>query len=177
MEAGLNEILGGKYRVVRLIGRGGMSAVYEAEDLRLGKSWAVKIIDSSRPEYRELLRKDGTLAEIEILGALDHPLAPRLVDSFEKDGLIFLVMDLIEGESLQQRLNRMGRADPAPAVSWMEDVLSLLSYLHDNGIIYRDLKPQNLMLDASGRARLVDFGFPTKIVKVKLFWMNHIIRK
>ncbi|MBQ1384803.1 MAG: serine/threonine protein kinase, partial [Firmicutes bacterium] len=104
--AALNQILSGKYRLVKLLGRGGMSTVYLAEDLTLGKEWAVKELDTSRPEYRRLLEKDGTLAEIEILKALDHPLAPRLVDRFEEDGMIYLVMDRIEGEDLQSVINR-----------------------------------------------------------------------
>ncbi|MBQ1525392.1 MAG: serine/threonine protein kinase [Firmicutes bacterium] len=163
--AALNQILSGKYRLVKLLGRGGMSTVYLAEDLTLGKEWAVKELDTSRPEYRRLLEKDGTLAEIEILKALDHPLAPRLVDRFEEGGMIYLVMDRIEGEDLQSVINRTGPQDPATAAAWMEDVCSLLSYLHDNGIVYRDLKPQNLILSRDGRIRMVDLGFPTKIVR------------
>ncbi len=164
---GLNQVLKGKYRVSALIGRGGMSAVYKARDLELGKDWAVKVIDPSRPEYRRLLGQDGTLAEIEILKFLDHPLAPRLVDRFEEDGLLFLVMDLIEGENLQSVVNRLGAVSPETAVSWMRDLCSLLSYLHENGIVCRDIKPANLILCPDGHVKLVDFGFPTKIVRGK----------
>ena len=162
---GLNQVLKGKYRITALIGRGGMSAVYKAEDLKLGKDWAVKVIDPSGPEYSRLLGRDGTLAEIEILKFLDHPLAPRLVDRFEEDGLLFLVMDLIEGESLESVVRRSGPVSPETAVSWMRGLCSLLSYLHENGVVCRDIKPANLMLCPDGSVKLVDFGFPTKIVR------------
>lgn len=155
-------ILNSRYQVLRQLGQGGMSTVFYVQDLQLGKHWALKILDGTGVPDQS---GQDLPEEVQILMALDHPLAPRMVDRFELDGSICIVMDHISGISLQQALDKDGPMAPHRAAACMKDICSLLSHLHQSGIVYRDLKPANLILSPSGRVRLVDFGYPTKLVK------------
>ena len=163
------DILKKKYRVVKKIGSGGMSTVWLAEDIDLGKEWAIKEIDKSTEEFKRSVNVDGSLTEVEILKTLDHPFAPRVTDIYENSESICVVMDYIEGESLQRILNRMGPPKQEVVISWMIDVCKLLHFLHSKHIIYRDLKPANIILTESGGIKVVDFGI-AKIVRNKRYF-------
>ncbi|MCZ8515142.1 serine/threonine-protein kinase [Paenibacillus filicis] len=168
MEPG--QVLAGRYRLIRSLGCGGMSRVFLAEDLKLpGKLWAVKeayaglqegdrgIGEASR--QLEILRR-----EAETMSRLRHPNLPDIVDYVQAGaaGRMYLVMDYIEGETLQERFDRLGkRVTEAQAAEWGLQLCELLDYLHGlrpNPVIHRDLKPSNLMIDAGGSLRLIDFG-------------------
>ncbi len=153
------DILKGKYQILSLVGRGGMSVVWLAEDLELKKKWAVKEIDKTSAAYRNARSRDGQLTEIEILNCLDSPFAPRIVDCFEDDRVKCVVMDYIEGRSLASMLeDGTIPKDPELILSWMMDICSLLSYLHKKNIVYRDMKPANILLTADGSVKVVDYG-------------------
>lgn len=157
----LNEgdVLGNRYRILSVIGRGGMSTVYLAEDLRLsGKRRAVK---EARLEGEEAY---AGLAEADMLVRLNHPNLPDIVDYYaaNRGGFSYLVMDYIEGETLLHRFERQGRRMELDQVlDYSLQLCDLFDYLHSRKpepIIYRDLKPSNLMIDVQGRLRLIDFG-------------------
>lgn len=159
------EIIGERYKIIREIGRGGMSIVYQADDLRLGsgKLWAVKEFTYSnnksntakREQERRFLRE-----EAEIMKKLDHPTLPRIVDIIEKDETLYIVMDYIEGVSLDKVLEKRGALDQDAVIEWGKQLSSALDYLHTQNppIIYRDMKPSNIMLKPDGSVRLIDFG-------------------
>lgn len=154
------DILDGKYELLKLIGRGGMSKVWLAMDTHINKQWAVKEIDKTSNEYRKTVDETRTLREIEIMKKLDHPSLPRIVDIIDREDALCIVMDYIEGESLHQILKTRGVPSQETVVSWMLDICDTLSYLHsfDPPIIYRDMKPANVMLTRDQRIKVIDFG-------------------
>ncbi|CAG7646148.1 protein kinase [Paenibacillus allorhizosphaerae] len=167
---GNGEVLAGRYRIVSVIGSGGMSRVLLAEDMKLeGKRWAVKEMyagddRSERNGEEAALRRRMLLAEADTMSRLSHPNLPDIVDVFpvNAEGYLYLVMDYIEGETLLKRFEREGRRMAAEQVAKVAlQLCELLDYLHTlqpEPIVHRDLKPSNLMLDPSGHVRLIDFG-------------------
>jgi len=147
-----------KYDVLKQIGEGGMSKVFLAKDVSLGKLWAIKEIDKTSNAFKASVNADGTLTEVEILKKLDHPFAPRVVDISENEESIRIVMDYVKGDSLQMVLEKEGAIKQASAAHYMLDVAKLLYYLHKRGIIYRDLKPANIILTEDGGIKVIDFG-------------------
>lgn len=152
-------IIGGRYRIVGRLGEGGMSTVFLAEDLKLpGKKWAVKRI---RP-----LGVSGISAahEAEVLLKLDHPYLPHVVDFFPPDeaGFSHLVMEYVDGITLQKLFEREGGRLPVRSVvRYGIQLCELLEYLHgleEGPVVYRDIKPANIMIDAQDHVRLIDFG-------------------
>src|SRR5262245_55407714 len=158
-------ILSGRYRVVRLIARGGMGAVYLAADIRLdGAQVAVKEMSSVyRPGDTDAFAQAVSefRREAALLARLSHPNLPRVIDRFEEEGKQFLVMEYVGGQTLRQALSaRGGRATLEETRDWATQLCAVLSYLHSQNppIIYRDLKPTNVMLRPDGRLALIDFG-------------------
>ncbi|MFD0681742.1 MULTISPECIES: serine/threonine protein kinase [unclassified Paenibacillus] len=153
------DVLGDRYKIVTVLGSGGMSTVYLAEDLRLaGKRWAVK---ETRTTEKEAL---ACVAEADMLIRLNHPNLPKIVDFYPagNEGFSYLVMDYIEGETLLQRFERQAKRMPeGQVIGYALQLCDLFQYLHTRRpepIIYRDLKPTNLMIDVEERVRLIDFG-------------------
>lgn len=152
-------VLGGKYEILKKIGQGGMSIVYVAMDTRLNKQWAVKEIKQNpKQDTRTLLK--GLQMEANILKMVDHPVLPRIVDIINYNGTVFVVMDYIEGRPLNEVLKLEGAQPQEKVIEWAKDLCSALDYLHsmDPPIIYRDMKPSNIMLKPDGKVKLIDFG-------------------
>lgn len=150
----LPDVLGGRYRIDRELGRGGMARVYLAQDLKHARPVAVKVI---RPELAASLGRDRFLREIGIAARLRHPNIMPLYDSGDADGVLYFVMPYEEGLSLRARLDRDGPLPVADAVSVLRDVARALAYAHEQGVVHRDVKPDNVLL--SGDAAVVtDFG-------------------
>ncbi len=157
---GLPTRFGGRYELRGLLGRGGMSRVHRAADLRLGRDVALKLLEpgvADRPDARARLRR-----EARALAALNDPRIVRVLDMGEEGGLPYLVMELVEGEGLAERL-RAGPL-PAPLAARMgADVAGALALAHGRGIVHRDVKPQNLMLTPEGGVKVLDFGIARPI--------------
>ncbi|MHB2019116.1 MAG: serine/threonine protein kinase [Candidatus Xenobia bacterium] len=161
-------VLKGKYRIARTLGKGGMGAVYEAEDLVLGKRWAIKELMPTSSDEDDLRRAAKSFEdEAKILAGLEHAGLPSVSDFFrdEENQHHYLVMDFVQGETLLEHLHHQTAQLPESTVlGWMEEIIEILAYLHSRepAIIFRDLKPNNVMLANSGRIKLIDFGIAKK---------------
>ncbi len=148
--------LGTRYRIVALLGRGGMGEVYRADDLDLGQSVALKFLPPGvASDPRELTRFRN---EVRVARQIAHPNVCRVYDIGEADGHVFLSMEYIDGEDLSAVLRRMGRPTEDKAVEIARQVALGLAAAHEAGMLHRDLKPANIMIDGRGRARITDFG-------------------
>lgn len=152
-------ILDGKYEIWKEVGRGGMSIVYLARDNRLNKQWAVKEIKNDGSKSTKTLLK-GLEREANILKNVDHPVLPRIVDIINQEGIIYVVMDFIEGTTIQDRLKKEGAQPQDLVIEWGLQLASALDYLHNMNppVIYRDMKPSNVMIKPEGGVKLIDFG-------------------
>jgi tRNA A-37 threonylcarbamoyl transferase component Bud32/tetratricopeptide (TPR) repeat protein len=159
LQARLAAALAGRYTIEREIGRGGMSIVYLARDLRNERGVALKVL---RPDLAQVLGPERFLREIKVAAGLTHPHILPLFDSGVADGLFFYTMPYVEGESLRQRLLRAGRLPIADAVKITRDVADALSYAHAQNIVHRDVKPENILFEA-GHPVVSDFGIARAI--------------
>jgi serine/threonine-protein kinase len=150
----LPELLDGRYRTGRVLGRGGMARVYLAHDLKHGRDVALKVI---RPELSRSLAHERFLREIEIAARLRHPNIVPLYDSGQVDGSLYFVMPYEEGPSLRDRLRTGGPLPMADALGALRDVARALAYAHEHGVVHRDIKSDNVML-SGGAAVVTDFG-------------------
>ncbi|MBX9928215.1 MAG: protein kinase [Gemmatimonadaceae bacterium] len=150
----LEEVLAGRYRVVREIGRGGMARVYLADDLRYHRQVAIKVLTAmaSGPHLTERFQR-----EIATVAKLTHPHIVPLLDSGEENGLRWFVMPHIEGDSLRQRIDHDKQLALPDAVQIALEVAKALRYAHEHGVIHRDIKPENVLL-SNGTAVVADFG-------------------
>lgn len=156
----IGSIVDGRYEILKEIGRGGMSIVYLAMDSRLKKSLVVKDIRKRSNSNHEILI-NSLVIEANMLKKLEHPALPRIYDIIETKNGIYVVMDYIEGESLKEKLEREHRVSAEEVVEWAKQLSDVLAYLHNrkpNPIIYRDMKPDNIMLTPDGKVKLIDFG-------------------
>ncbi|PYE49246.1 serine/threonine protein kinase [Paenibacillus barcinonensis] len=151
-------LLGGRYRILSVLGAGGMSHVYEAEDMKLpGKIWAVKESVTQMPF------KGSVEREAALLTSLRHPRLPQIVDFFapDEEGYTYLVMEYIEGLTLSDYIKQCrGKIPMQQFAEFLLQLLDVLSYLHnlDPPVIYRDMKPANIMITPEHEVRLIDFG-------------------
>jgi len=161
------ETLRGRYRIVKIIGQGGMGSIYLADDLRLeGRQCALKEVEHDRSLSAELLQqaRDQFQREATVLARLDHPNLPKVSDFFSVGGRDYLVMDFVPGKDLRMLINeakQKGVFLPENEVlNWASQIADALSYLHSQKppILHRDIKPSNLKLTPSGLVKLVDFG-------------------
>ena len=157
LESGV--LLDGKYKIIKQIGRGGMSWVYLAINERANKQWAVKEIRKEKTQELEPVRQ-CLVAEIDILRNLRHPNLPGIVDVIEQEEAFFMVMEYVEGMALDQVLERSGPIGQQEVILWAKQLCQVLIYLHSREpvIIYRDMKPSNIMLEPDGQVKLIDFG-------------------
>ena len=164
-------ILRARYEIVRLVGQGGMGAVYRANDLRLdGRVCAIKeimpnlLIGHQGPELDIAQTIEQFYQEASVLARLDHPNLPKVSDYFSQDAREYLVMDFVEGRDLQEILTGMlrqqKRLSEAQVLLWASQLLDALEYLHnqDPPVLHRDIKPSNIKVTPTNRLKLVDFG-------------------
>ncbi len=158
--AAAGDVIDGKYEILKLIGAGGMSKVYLAMDKRLNKQWAVKEITKRTRDMNNEVVIQSAIAEANMIKKLDHPALPRIVDIIENGDMIFVIMDYIEGETLGNVLKAEGPQPQELVVEWALQLCEVLDYLHTRNpsIIYRDMKPDNIMLKPDGNIKLIDFG-------------------
>src|SRR5262249_14248467 len=151
-------VLGGRYRVIGLLGRGGMGDVYRADDLKLGTPVTLKFLP--RAVADDPIRLDRFLSEVRIPRRVSHPNVCRVYDIGEIARAHFLSMEYIDGEDLASLLKRIGRLPGDKALDIARQIAAGLAAAHGDGVLHRDLKPANVMLDGRGRVRITDFGLP-----------------
>ncbi|MCP4544027.1 MAG: protein kinase [Chloroflexi bacterium] len=160
MPLDVGEIVEDRYRVVKLLGQGGMGAVYRAWDTRLNRPVALKemvpqvgIDGNMLTQLREQFEQ-----EAQILGTLTHPSLVRVTDYFGWNENVYLVMDFVEGEDLANMIYREGAQSEEKVLAWAKQLLDALAYCHKKGVLHRDIKPQNIVITPEDKAILVDFG-------------------
>ena len=154
------QILQGRYRIDRLLGQGGMGAVYRAWDMRLEGAVALKEMVPP-PELDEVelhQMREQFKQEAVMLRRLNHTNLVRVIDFFEEAGNTYLAMDFVEGENLAERIQHAGKIPEVIVLTWAEQLLDALAHCHNNNILHRDIKPQNVIIRPDGQAVLVDFG-------------------
>jgi serine/threonine-protein kinase len=145
-----------RYRIVALLGRGGMGEVYRADDLRLGQAVALKFLPEALAD--DAGRRDRLYNEVRTARQIAHPAVCRVYDIGEAEGQHFLSMEFVDGEDLASLLRRIGRLPQDKAIEIARQVCAGLGAAHERGVLHRDLKPENVMLDGRGKARITDFG-------------------
>ena len=155
----IGSIVDGKYKILNKIGQGGMSVVYLAMNERANKQWAIKQVRKDGVKDFEVV-KQGLIVEIDMLKRLSHPNLPSIIDVIDRKDNFLIVMDYIQGNSLKNRLDEFGAQPQELVIEWAKQLSDVLGYLHTRkpAIIYRDMKPSNIMLKPDGKLTLIDFG-------------------
>ena len=150
------EIFQQRYRIIGLLGRGGMGEVYRADDLRLGQPVALKFLPPTLKQDPQRLSQFHN--EARTARQVSHPNVCRVYDIGEADGHLFLTMEYVDGEDLSSLLRRIGRLPEDKALEIARQICAGLAAAHERGVIHRDLKPANVMLDGNGKVRIMDFS-------------------
>lgn len=154
------QVVGERYRVVAMLGRGGMGEVYRADDLKLGITVALKFLP--RATGQDDAWRARFLDEVRLARSVSHPNVVRVFDVGETNGDTYLSMEYVDGETLDSLLSRINRLPELKANQLAQELCAGLAAIHDAGILHRDLKPTNVMIDGRGRLRLTDFGLAAR---------------
>lgn len=155
----IGSLVDGKYKILNKVGQGGMSVVYLAMNEKANKQWAVKEVRKDGVRDFEIV-KQGLVAETDILKKLSHPNLPSIIDVIDTDESFIIIMDYIQGNSLNKALEEFGAQPQENVIAWAKQLTDVLGYLHSRtpAIVYRDMKPANVMLKPDGNVTLIDFG-------------------
>ena len=152
----IDTLFDGRYQIIRKLGSGGMANVYLAADQELGRRVAIKILDDRHArdeQFVERFRREAQNA-----AGLSHPNIVSIYDRGEAEGTYYIAMEHIEGRTLKELLVRRGPSPLGTAIDFTRQILSALRFAHRNGIVHRDIKPHNVIVDAEGRVKVMDFG-------------------
>src|SRR5881396_3512620 len=152
----IGTLFDGRYQVVRKLGAGGMANVYLAEDQELGRRVAIKILNdrhANDEQFVERFRREAKNA-----AALSHPNIVSIYDRGEAEGTYYIAMEFLEGRSLKELIVQRGPAPVTVSVEYARQILSALRFAHRHGIVHRDIKPHNVLVDSEGRVKVTDFG-------------------
>jgi serine/threonine-protein kinase len=152
----INTLFDGRYRIIRKLGSGGMANVYLAEDQELGRRVAIKILNdrhANDDQFVERFRREAKNA-----AGLSHPNIVSIYDRGEAEGTYYIAMEFLDGRSLKELIVGRGPAPVNVAIDYTRKILDALRFAHRNGIVHRDIKPHNVIVDAEGRVKVTDFG-------------------
>lgn len=155
----IGSLIDGKYKILNKVGQGGMSVVYLAMNEKANKQWAIKEVRKDGVKDFEIV-KQGLVVETDLLKKLSHPSLPSIIDVIEGPDTFLIVMDYIQGNPLSKALEEYGAQPQEYVIEWAKQLCDVLEYLHTRTppIIYRDMKPANIMLKPDGNICLIDFG-------------------
>ncbi|MBI4860700.1 MAG: protein kinase [Candidatus Riflebacteria bacterium] len=151
------------YKLIQELGRGGMGVVYRALDSDLNREVAIKFLATAEGETVSELEVARFKRETAVLMSLSHPSIIKVYDAGESGGKLYYVMELLKAQDLRQLLLKNTRLAPQQALAVLDQILDALDYIHDKGLVHRDMKPANVMVEESGRAVLMDFGIVRKL--------------
>jgi tRNA A-37 threonylcarbamoyl transferase component Bud32 len=157
----IGTVLSGRYKLEAKLGSGGMSTVYLARDQTLDRQVAVKVMHREMSEQADQLERFRQ--EARSVAKLSHPNVVSVIDAGEDRGHPYIVFEYVEGETLKQRINRDGALAPQEAIAYAIEIARGLSMAHARNMVHRDIKPQNILIDAEGRAKLTDFGISRQL--------------
>jgi serine/threonine-protein kinase len=157
----IGTVLSGRYRLEAKLGSGGMSTVYLARDTTLDRPVAVKVMHREMSEQADQLERFRQ--EARAVAKLSHPNVVAVIDAGEDKGHPYIVFEYVEGETLKQRINRVGALDAQEALAYAIEVARGLTVAHARRMVHRDIKPQNVLIDSEGRAKLTDFGISRQL--------------
>jgi serine/threonine-protein kinase len=152
----IDTLFDGRYRIVRKLGTGGMANVYLAEDQELGRRVAIKILDdrhAADEQFVERFRREAKNA-----AGLSHPNIVSIYDRGEAEGTYYIAMEYLDGRSLKELIVGRGPAPVPVAIDYARQILAALRFAHRNGLVHRDIKPHNVLVDSEGRVKVTDFG-------------------
>jgi serine/threonine-protein kinase len=157
----IGTVLSGRYRLEAKLGSGGMSTVYLARDQTLDRPVAVKVMHREMSEQADQLERFRQ--EARSVAKFSHPNVVSVIDAGEDGGHPYIVFEYVEGETLKQRISRNGALDPQEAIAYAIEIARGLSVAHARNMVHRDIKPQNILIDGEGRAKLTDFGISRQL--------------
>jgi tRNA A-37 threonylcarbamoyl transferase component Bud32 len=157
----IGTVLSGRYKLEAKLGSGGMSTVYLANDATLDRAVAVKVMHREMSEQPDQLQRFRQ--EARAVAKLSHPNVVAVIDAGEDGGHPYIVFEYVEGETLKQRIARVGALDPQEALAYAIEIARGLTVAHARQMVHRDIKPQNVLIDAEGRAKLTDFGISRQL--------------
>src|SRR3954468_18248806 len=157
----IGTVLSGRYRLEAKLGSGGMSTVYLARDQTLDRQVAVKVMHREMSEQADQLERFRQ--EARSVAKLSHPNVVSVIDAGEDGGHPYIVFEYVEGETLKQRISRIGALDVQEAIAYAIEIARGLSIAHGRNLVHRDIKPQNVLIDDEGRAKLTDFGISRQL--------------
>jgi eukaryotic-like serine/threonine-protein kinase len=152
----IDSLFDGRYQISRKLGAGGMANVYLAEDQELGRRVAIKVLDdrhASDEQFVERFRREAQNA-----AGLSHPNIVSIYDRGEAEGSYYIAMEYVEGRTLKELLVARGPSPIGIAIDYTRQILSALRFAHRNGVVHRDIKPHNVIVDGDGRVKVMDFG-------------------
>ncbi|MBC3888317.1 protein kinase [Acetobacterium paludosum] len=162
IEENIHKIFDERYVIIGILGSGGMGNVFYAKSNdALMKKYAIKVLDKNI--YRENI---NILTEAKVLKKLDHPCIPKVIELKENECYVYVVQEYIEGESLSNFIKRNGKIKEKTLMIWMNSIASTLNYLHGQGVIHRDIKPDNIMINKDSQMKIIDFGLARKICDI-----------
>jgi serine/threonine-protein kinase len=157
----IGTVLSGRYKLEAKLGSGGMSTVYLARDTTLDRQVAVKVMHREMSEQADQLQRFRQ--EARAVAKLSHPNVVAVIDAGEDGGHPYIVFEYVEGETLKQRINRIGALDAQESLAYAIEIARGLTVAHARNMVHRDIKPQNVLIDAEGRAKLTDFGISRQL--------------
>ena len=157
----IGTVLSGRYRIEAKLGSGGMSTVYLARDETLDRPVAIKVLHREMSEQADQLARFRQ--EARAVAKLSHPAVVSVIDAGEDHGHPYIVFEYVEGETLKQRISRMGALDVQDALAYAIEIARGLAIAHNRQLVHRDVKPQNVLINMAGRAKVTDFGIARQL--------------
>src|SRR5213075_120775 len=152
----IGSVFDGRYKIIRKLGAGGMADVYLAEDQELGRRVAIKILNdrhAADDQFIERFRREAKNA-----AGLSHPNIVSIFDRGEAEGTYYIAMEFLDGRSLKELITARGPAPIPVSIDYARQILSALRVAHRQGLVHRDIKPHNVLVDGEGRVKVTDFG-------------------